>query len=290
MTPAAPSPDASSPLLGRLERYYDTVPRAAARVEEFGSLTLFVREGPGWPYYARPALRPDAPPPSVEDVRHVVARQRELGLPEAFEWVAQTTPGMRKAVEAAGLRVSEHPLMARDASAPLPAPHPLVRVLDAQDPFLAGALALGHVAFAHPGTAVGAAGAAELTAEVTARAADGSLPGYQDRIRSGRLVLAAAVEDGVVLSSGMHMPVGDVTEIAGVGTLPVARRRGLGLAVTAALVASGGSTVFLSAGDDDVARIYARLGFRPVGTAMIAAPSSPSDPSSPSGSSSPSGD
>ncbi|MFJ9035888.1 GNAT family N-acetyltransferase [Streptomyces sp. NPDC102406] len=268
--------DASSALLGRIERYYDAVPRGTARVEEYGSLTLFVREGPGWPYYARPALRPDAPPPNASDVRDVRARQRELGAPEAFEWVAETTPGMRAAVEAAGLRVSEHPLMARDASAPTPAPHPLVRVLDADDPFLAGALALPHVAFAHPGTAVGRAGAAELTAEITARAADGTVPEYQDRIRSGRTVLAAAVEDGVVVCSGMHLPVGDVTEVAGVGTLPAARRRGLGLAVTGALVtdavAAGVSTVFLSAGDDDVARVYARLGFRPVGTALIASP------------------
>ncbi|MFI0236169.1 GNAT family N-acetyltransferase [Streptomyces sp. NPDC016845] len=269
--------DAHTPLLGRLERYYDAVPRAAARVEEHGSLTLFVREGPGWPYYARPALRPDAPPPGAADVRAVRARQRELGAPEAFEWVAETTPGMRAAVEEAGLQVSEHPLMARDAAAPLPGPHPLVRVLDARDPFLAAALALPYVAFAQPGTAVGSAGGAELSAMVVERAGDGSVPEHQERIRAGRLVLAAAVEDGVVLCSGMHLPVGDVTEVAGVGTLPAARRRGLGLAVTAALVseavASGISTVFLSAGDDDVARVYARLGFEPVGTAMIASAS-----------------
>ncbi|MET9496984.1 GNAT family N-acetyltransferase [Streptomyces sp. NPDC006552] len=267
--------DAPPPLLARLERYYDAVPRAAARVEEYGSLTLFVREGPGWPYYARPALRPDAPPPGVADVRAVAARQAELGAPVAFEWVAETTPGLRAAVEAAGLHVSEHPLMARDASAPLPGRHPLVRVLDAADPFLAAALALPHVAFAHPGTATGPVGAAELTAEVAARAADGTVPDHQERIRAGRVVVAAAVENGVVLGSGMHLPVGDVTEVAGVGTLPAARRRGLGLAVTAELVrsalASGVSTVFLSAGDDEVARLYARLGFHPVGTALIGA-------------------
>ncbi|MFB7090564.1 GNAT family N-acetyltransferase [Streptomyces sp. NPDC056296] len=60
------------------------------------------------------------------------------------------------------------------------------------------------------------------------------------------------------------------------GTLPAARRRGLALTVTAALVADarsrGAATVFLSAGDNDVAQIYARLGFRTVGTALIAEP------------------
>ena len=58
--------------------------------------------------------------------------------------------------------------------------------------------------------------------------------------------------------------------------LPVSRRRGLGAAVTAALAADaqgrGIGTVFLSATDDTVARVYARTGFRQVGVAMIAEP------------------
>ncbi|MFF5704333.1 GNAT family N-acetyltransferase [Streptomyces sp. NPDC012794] len=79
-----------------------------------------------------------------------------------------------------------------------------------------------------------------------------------------------------MLCSGQYNPVGDVAEIVGVGTLPAARRQGLALGVTAALVvaarARGARTVFLSAGDEDVARIYARAGFRRVGTALIAEP------------------
>ncbi|MHA5049299.1 GNAT family N-acetyltransferase [Streptomyces sp. SD15] len=257
-----------------LEHYYDSVPRAAARTEDFGPLTLFVRESPGHPYYARPTLDRTGPAATAEDVERVRARQRELGVPEAFEWVAEVTPDLRAAVEATGLRVHAHPLMIRAEGTPLPDPHPAVRVLGPEDPFLAGALALPHVAFAAPGTAVGEAGPAELAAEITARADE--VPGAADRIRAGRTVLAAAVEDGVALCSGMHLPVGRVSEIAGVGTLPTARRRGLGFAVTAALVADaqarGVDTVFLSAGDDDVARMYGRLGFREVATALIAEP------------------
>ncbi|WP_329087600.1 GNAT family N-acetyltransferase [Streptosporangium sp. NBC_01469] len=89
-------------------------------------------------------------------------------------------------------------------------------------------------------------------------------------------MVAAAVEDGTALCAGQHNQVGEVSEIVGVGTLPAARRRGLALAVTAVLIADarsrGVKTVFLSAGDEDVARIYARLGFRRVGTALIAEP------------------
>jgi ribosomal protein S18 acetylase RimI-like enzyme len=259
--------------LGRLERYYDAVPRAAARAEDFGPLTLFVRESPGRPYYARPTRDWAGPAATAGDVDRVRARQRELGVPEAFEWVAEVTPALREAVGATGLCAHAHPLMVREDAA-VPDPHPLVRVLGADDPSLAGALAVPHVAFAAPGTALGAAGPAELAAEITARAGD--LPAAAERVRAGRTVVAAAVEDGVVLSSGMHLPVGGVSEVAGVGTLPAARRRGLALAVTAALVADartrGVDTVFLSAGDDDVARIYGRLGFRRVATALIAEP------------------
>lgn len=53
-------------------------------------------------------------------------------------------------------------------------------------------------------------------------------------------------------------------------------RQGLALGVTAALVAQalerGARTVFLSAGDEDVARVYGRIGFRRVATALIAEP------------------
>lgn len=98
---AAPDPR----LLDEIERYYDAVPRSAARAEDFGPLTLFVREGTGWHYYARPTLRHEGPAATADDVRRVLARQRELGAPEAFEWVAEHDPELRAAVEEAGLAV-----------------------------------------------------------------------------------------------------------------------------------------------------------------------------------------
>ncbi|GAA1354093.1 GNAT family N-acetyltransferase [Streptomyces beijiangensis] len=257
-----------------LEQYYDGVPRPGARTEDFGPLTLFVREGAGWPFYARPTRGWSGPAATAEDVDRVRARQRELGVPEAFEWVAETTPALRTAVEASGIRVHDHPLMVLDPGAPAPAPHPSVRVLAADDPLLSAALAVPHVAFAAPGTAVGEAGPAELAKEIEARLGDGHAESVAARILAGRTVLAGAVAEGTVLCSGLHNPLDGVTEVAAVGTLPSARRRGLGLAVTAALVADargrGVETVFLSADNEDVARLYARLGFRRTATALIA--------------------
>lgn len=265
-------------LLDRLERYYDTVPRSGARVEDFGPLTLFVREGEGWPFYARPAQGRTGEV-SADAVARVRERQRELGIPESFEWIDEVTPTLRAAVEATGLVVHEHPLMvlAEDApatAAELPSGGPSVRILGPDDPALAAALALPHVAFATPGTGIGPAGVAELAAAVASRSGDGSVERVRARIGKGLTSVAASVQDGAALCSGQHQPVGSVSEIVGVGTLPAARRRGLGLAVTVALVADarsrGVETIFLSAGDDDVARIYARLGFRRVATALIA--------------------
>nr|WP_240929743.1 GNAT family N-acetyltransferase [Streptomyces coryli] len=57
--------------------------------------------------------------------------------------------------------------------------------------------------------------------------------------------------------------------------MPSARRRGLGAAVTVALVEHarecGVRTVFLAYAQDAVARIYARLGFRAAGATLLIA-------------------
>ncbi|MFJ6615970.1 GNAT family N-acetyltransferase [Kitasatospora sp. NPDC091335] len=285
VTPADHAPDHA--LLDEIERYYDAVPRSAARTEDFGPLTLFVRDGAGWPYYARPALGHTGPAATAEDVRRVLERQRELGAPEAFEWVAERNPELRAAVEAAGLTVHEHPLLVlgpQDEPAPAPElPGRVeVRVLAPDAPELAAAVAVPHLAFADPGTAIGPACAAELAESAAALTADGTAGQVSLRVAAGTTVLAAAFEDGTALCAGQHNPVGAVTEVAGVGTLPSARRRGLGLAVTAALVgharANGVRTVFLSAADEDVARIYRRAGFRTFATALIAEPAAEQQP------------
>lgn len=269
-------------LLDRLERFYDAVPRDGARSEEYGSLVLFVRDGAGWPFYARPRLDASTPP-SLADVTTVRARQRELGLPEAFEWVHETTPDLLAVARSAGLNVLEAPLMVLDP-AQLPDPATLsdvpVRVLDPATPGFASDVAIRRavaaVGFSNAGTARGEAGPAERDAAV-ARLDVAALDEEGERITDGRRisVLAETPTEGA-LASGMAMRVGDVAEIAGVATLPAARRRGLGAAVTAtlahALRAAGTDLVFLSAGSEEIARVYLRVGFRRVGTACIAEP------------------
>ncbi|GAA2124892.1 hypothetical protein GCM10009759_76770 [Kitasatospora saccharophila] len=267
-------------VLARLETYYDAVPRFSARAEEHGPFTLFVRTGQGWHYYGRPAL--DGPGAfTAEDVERVRARQRELGAPESFEWVHEVTPGLRAAVEAAGLEVHEHPLLVLDLDAP-PTDAPLagaaeVRVLDPADPLLAAAITLPHLAFAEAGTSVGAAGPEQLVEAVKNPDTEAAVTRMADRIAAGRTVLVAAVgPDGEPVASGCHQPVGEVSEVVAVATLPALRRQGLARLVTSRLVeharSSGVRTLFLSASDAAVARIYESVGFRRIATALIAEP------------------
>jgi GNAT superfamily N-acetyltransferase len=245
------------------------VPRPAARVEEVGPFTLFAGTG-AWQYYARPRLGLSHAY-TVEEVRAALAPKRELGQAESIEWVHETTPSLLEAARSAGLDVLEAPLMVLDRGAwPDPAPPSGVtlRVLDADDPSLAGAVAAQHVAFGAAGTAAGPEGIRERDALVSEEH-----DFVRSRLRDGLSVMVVAEGEVGPVATGMHQPVGDVTEIVGVATLPAVRRQGLGGAVTGALVedalARGVETVFLSAGSEAIARVYGRLGFQRVGTACI---------------------
>lgn len=98
---------------------------------------------------------------------------------------------------------------------------------------------------------------------------DGTVESIRPTLRTGHKTLIAA------LAAGHYHPAAGATEIGGVGTLPTARRQGLAPAVTAALVEHarehGVSTVFLAYAQGAVARIYARLGFRPADTTLLIA-------------------
>jgi ribosomal protein S18 acetylase RimI-like enzyme len=270
----------------RIDAFCDAVPRQRARAEEHGPLVLFVPTGPGFPYYARPRLGARTQV-TVADVRVVRARQRELVIPESFEWIAEAAPDMADPADRAGLAVHAHPLLvlAEPVRAVGVPDDVTVRLVTPEDPDLHRIWAVPSVAFGHPGTAVGEAGDAERD-KIAADHDAGTIALLRERLRSGQSVLAAAFGPDGPLAAGSCQTAGDVAEITGVGVLPARRRSGLGGAVTAALAADavqrGVGTVFLSAADDAVARIYMRIGFRRVGMAMIAEPAElaagPADP------------
>ncbi len=293
----------------RLERFYDALPRPYARAEDFGDLVLFVREGEGWPYYARP--RPGGDTPSAADITAVRRRQRELGVPESFEWVHETTPDLLAIARSAGLEVLLAPLLTLDPAAlvpDLPVAGATVELLDPassrypQD--LAASRTVAQLAFGAPANTTpleeaaaqaepapiqpepppstlvtDVAGPAERDAAL-AELSDALVDGFRERAATGsyRTAVAVSPTDGI-LATGALMRSGDVAEIAGVATLPSARGRGYASQLTATLARQalhdGVHLIFLSAGDDDVARLYTKVGFRRIGTACIAEPGAP---------------
>ena len=269
-------------VIERIDAFCDAVPRRRARADEYGPLVLFVPTGPGWPYYARPR-RGARPRITVAGIRAVRARQRELIIPESFEWIEQTAPEMAAAAAEAGLVVQTHPLMVLSARPSAPAVSAAsalpagvtVRAVTPEDPELDRVWAVPAVAFGHPGTATGEAGPAERD-KIAADHDGGTIEMLRERLRSGQSVLAAAFGPDGPLAAGSCQAVDGVAEITGVGVLPSSRRQGLGAAITALLARDAldrdVQTVFLSASDDAVARVYARIGFREIGTAMIAEP------------------
>lgn len=248
-------------LLSTLEAYYDTAPRPLAGIEQVGPFTLFVRSSEqSWPFYARPTLGYDGPCTAAQ-VTALRERQRELDVPESLEWVHETTPTLLTAAREAGLHVSECPLLVLPSGAdtvapPLPAEYSVAMIAaDARDLVLVvGAVDAGFTG----------------TDEVTPRPL-GPVP---DLLRSGLMAMAGAYDGRGVVGGGSHSPRGPTTELAGIAVIPRARRQGVGAAITALLVADarerGITTVFLSARDDTVARVYERIGFQRVGTACVA--------------------
>jgi predicted N-acetyltransferase YhbS len=254
-------------LLDWVERYAAAAPLPDARPVPAGSLDVPI--GPSaWPHPARP--RPGAGPVTADDVRAAVALQEEAGLPAAVEWVAERTPSLAAAARAAGLVVSEFPLLVVDDPVELLLPAGVrLYVVGAEDPALPHYQHLLETAFAphaedaHPDDLEGPSAA---RAEV-----------LRERVASGRTVVMVALEDGMPVGVGSHHPVDvdgtEMTEIVGVASSPRRRGRGVGAALASALVAQARETadlVFLTAGDDDVARVYERVGFAWLGSTGVA--------------------
>jgi ribosomal protein S18 acetylase RimI-like enzyme len=252
-------------VLRRIDEFCDAVPRQWATAEEDGPLRLFVRNGKGWPFYARPV--PGGAPVAAADVVRMRARQRSSRVPEAFEWVLAEAPTMADAVRDAGLPVRVCPLLVLDGD-PAPAPLPpgfAARLLGPADGDLPSAT---HAVHAVAAAAFGAPSpGAPSAADVAALRAD---------LAAGCVArLLVTGPDGPV-AAGSAQRAGGVVELVGIGTAATVRGRGLGAAVTALLATAareaGADLVFLAAGDDSATRVYERVGFRRVGECGIAEP------------------
>jgi GNAT superfamily N-acetyltransferase len=258
-------------LLDSIERYFAVAPLPDARIVPAGALDVPLGD-PAWPYPARP--RAGAGPVTADDVRTAVQLQWEAGVPAALEWVPERSPEVAAAARGAGLTVEELPLLvaADPVELMLPAGFRLYLV-GADDPELPRYQQVAAIAFAHPG------GRAEVreAAPDTSADAERRTAVLRERIADGRTVMMVALEEGEPVAVGSHQPIdvdgAQLSEIVAVATLPRLRGRGLGAGIASALVAQAretADTVFLAAGDDDVARVYERVGFARLASTGVA--------------------
>ncbi len=259
-----------------LDAYLDAAPRPDSDVVQAGPFTLFVSRTP-WSYYARPTLGEDRPL-TAADLSVLADACARQGVALSMEWIHEVHPELADLAAASGLEIESHPLMRaeRDELESAVGPGPVdgvpLRVAGSGDRALLAGRAVADVAFGAGGTQVGPQCGAERDA-VQRRLSPELVAHLDDRAARGLTVTVVAEADGVV-AVGSHQPMGELTEVVGVATLPCARRRGLASAVTMALArdafAAGVGTVLLSAQDGAVADLYARIGFRRVGTACAA--------------------
>jgi ribosomal protein S18 acetylase RimI-like enzyme len=104
-------------------------------------------------------------------------------------------------------------------------------------------------------------------ADVTDRDVETALANEASGVTSA---LAEDLATGEVVGGGVALEIVDgTTEIAGIGVLGTHRGRGLAAALTAFLTrdahAKGAHTAFLTPGDAEIGRVYARVGYRPTG-------------------------
>lgn len=256
------------------DAYLDLAPRLDSEVVETAGFRLFVSRAP-WPYFARP--RPELKRSLwAEDLTGVLERCGSAAVEPVLEWIAEVRPELARLAAVGGWAVTTHPLMVADpgrVEAPVPEDATL-RVLDASEDAVVAARAVAEVSFAAGGTEPGPEGPAERD-RAAAALAPRLTTHLRYRLRTGGSVTAVAElpGEGIVATATYH-PIGETAEVLAVATLPSARRRGLAGALAAALARHAAdhrvTTLLLTAQGPRVARLYASVGFRRLGTACAA--------------------
>nr|WP_055502363.1 GNAT family N-acetyltransferase [Nonomuraea pusilla] len=226
-------------------------------VVETGGFVAGFDPGTTSPYvnYATPL--PGATP-AASDVAALVAAFRERGLKPRLEFAPDAAPAVEPALREAGFTVEEvHEYLvcdagtlARPASSGL-----LVETPSTDDDY----------------TAIDAA-LAEAFGGVFASSPEGAARLRRVQEGGGAVRFVRAPDGGCAGGASCSAPAAGTAELAGVGTRPAFRGRGIAAAVTAALteamLAQGAATVWLEYGGEGSRRVYERVGFRPQGTRL----------------------
>ncbi|MBF9071569.1 GNAT family N-acetyltransferase [Streptacidiphilus fuscans] len=244
--------------------------RRRPEVVETGRFVIGIDPATTSPYvnYATPL--PGAAPTGA-DVRQLVGAFRERGLLPRLEFAPDAAPAVASALQAAGFAVeARHAYLVCTPDTLPPSergnPGPKVETPVSDADYLAVAAALAE-AFG---------GESAASPEGTAR--------LRRTQEGGGAVRFVRAPDGSCAGGGQcSAPAAGTAELAGVGTRPAHRGRGVAAAVTEALARAafvgGAGSVWLEYSGDGSRRVYERVGFRPQGTRLyMSLPTGVNDP------------
>ncbi|MFJ2957942.1 GNAT family N-acetyltransferase [Streptomyces sp. NPDC087270] len=203
--------------------------------------------------------------PTAADVAALVGAFRDRGLKPRLEFAPDRAPEVEPALRAAGFGVEAvHEYLVCEPGALSMPPSaggltgPLVAAPTTEQEYAAIDAALSE---AFEGEfAASAEGVARLR---------------RTQENGGAVRFVSAPEGGCAGGGSCSAPAVGTAELAGIGTRPAFRRRGIGAAVTAALTAAmfeqGAESVWLEYSGDGSRRVYERLGYSPQGTRLYMA-------------------
>ncbi len=193
--------------------------------------------------------------PTGGDVGALVAAYRRRDRKPRLEYLPRVAPAVEAVLLAAGFAVELRPpvLACAAGAAAEPAPPAGVELVTPRtEDEVRGVLEAQSESFGEP----------PPSAEAVDRARARSKAG-------GIAILARDAATGEAFGGGGCTAPGDgVAELVGISVRPAHRRRGIAAAITARLAqeafAAGVRTAFMTPGDDDAGRVYARAGFTPL--------------------------
>ncbi|MFJ5778850.1 GNAT family N-acetyltransferase [Streptomyces sp. NPDC093094] len=197
--------------------------------------------------------------PTAQDVAALIGVFRERGLLPRLEFAPQAAPGVEPALRAAGFGTeAAHEYLVctpRTLALPVAAGSPLVETPATDEEFAGLDAAL-----------------AEAFGGVFAPSAEGAARLRRTQHSGGAVRFVRAPQGGVAGGATCSPPAEGTAELAGVGTRPAHRARGIAAAVTAALTetmfARGAGSVWLEYSGEGSRRVYERVGYRPRGTRL----------------------
>ncbi|MEU8631311.1 GNAT family N-acetyltransferase [Amycolatopsis sp. NPDC048633] len=204
------------------------------------------------------AIPDDGAKPTTAEIDALTEAFRQRGLLPRLEYFTDVAPDLENLLVGAGYVLERRVALmtcvpARFADRPAPGGY-AIREPESDDDYR-GMRAAQNQAYGEP--------AGEVTGQDLEKAKKSKAAG----------VVSALVEHlatGEVVGGGVALEIVDgTTEVAGIGVLDSHRRRGLAGALTAFLTrdafAKGAQSAFLTPGDGEIQRIYARVGYQPAG-------------------------